>query len=461
MKNKLFTRIFLAITTIMLLALVIVSCEKDDEFMDAVNPEVENFITNISSAPGLEFKFEGKITDDNGIATVNIYYADWFIDKVIVFNEAPKEYTLNYKFLVPADAIAESSHTIKVGITDIGGNTITLDVLVTLDYDITKPEIVIVSPAPASPYSAGDSVDLNIQFSDDKALDSVMVFNAALDLDFKLKLGINETAYNYINAVEIPLTGVDGAITFEATAIDKTGNRESKIVTVIVGDSAEQEVYAVGGSMYWEWDPTRATKLWKDPDNENWFILEFYYWTGYGIKFVGQLGWEPSNWGIDPNNSAAIINSQDSEPIEFPDGDGYYRVKFNPFTLEYTYETMTVDIPVRDKMYLMGKGFVGYGLDWNPADAIEMEPDIWANPYVFNMHIEFSDSVDLKYLGQNDGWGPYDCGFEVGGEMQLPLNFAKGEVGDGTADVKFNGQAGWYWITFDYFLLRTTIQPYE
>lgn len=461
MKTKLISRIFSSLVVLTFSILFFSSCETDDAIVDNEIPAVVDFLSNISTAPGVEFKFEGKISDDNGIAAVNIYYSEWHIDKVIVFNDTPKEYTLNYRFLVPADAIAESSHTIKVDITDVGGNTITIDVLVTLDLDVTNPEVEFISPAAGTAFTNGETFDLNIEFSDDKALDSVMVFNEELGLDFILELEFDETNYTYNNSVEIPLTDVEGSVTLHAVAIDKAGNRKEAVTTILVGDEVEQQVYAVGGSMWWEWDPTKATKLWKDPNDENWFVLEFYYWTGYGIKFIGQLGWEPNNWGLDPNDNTSIINSQDSEAIEFPDGDGYYRVRFNPFTLEYSYETMTVDIPVRSEMYLMGKGFVGYDLDWNPADAIPMEEDVWANPYVFNIHIEFSDSVDLKFIGQNDGWGPYDCGFEVGGEMELPLNYAKGECGDGTADVKFNGQAGWYWITYDYFLQRTTIQPYE
>ena len=83
------------------------------------------------------------------------------------------------------------------------------------------------------------------------------------------------------------------------------------------------------------------------------------------------------------------------------------------------------------------------------------------NPYLFSIEVEFSEEVNLKYIGQNDGWGPYDCGFVTGGELQLPLNYVKGVVGDGTADAKFNAQPGSYRITFDYFLLRTTVQPSE
>lgn len=463
MKNKMTTRISKFLMVLAISTLFVVSCDSDDDgISDSMVPQTSEFTANISTAPGVEFKFEGKITDDNGIASVNIYYADWFIDKVIVFNEIPKEYTLNYKFLVPEDAVPGSSHTIKVGITDVGGNTITLDVLVTLDLDVTNPEVTFTEPVAGSNFNNGDLMAIVVDLTDDFGLASLQIKSETLSLDETMSIS-GDTSFNYTGEIEIP-EGVEGAVMIEAIAIDEGGNTSKSTTTILIGSSAQYtDMFLVGGSVWWEWDPSKATKMWQDPNDDKWFVCEFYYWTGYDVKFIGQLDWEPNNWGLDPNDSTKIINSQDSGAIGFPDGDGYYRVRFNPYSLEYSYEKMTIDVAERDNMYIMGKGFVGHNLDWNPADAIAMQKDGWGwgNPYMFVIEIEFSDSVDLKFLGQNDGWGPYDCGFVAGGEMTLPLNYAKNECGDGTADVKFNGQAGNYYVVYDYFLLRTTIQPVE
>jgi hypothetical protein len=198
----------------------------------------------------------------------------------------------------------------------------------------------------------------------------------------------------------------------------------------------------------------------QDPADDNWFEIEFYYTAGNDVKFIGQLGWEPNNWGLDPNDSSQIINAQDSEGIGFPEGNGYYRLRFNPYTLQYTYETMPVNVEQRNEMYVMGTGYVGFNLNWNPSDGIAMvqNPN---NPYQFSVDIEFSEAVDLKFLGQNSGWGPYDCGFQVGGETLLPVNYVKNQEGDGSPDKKFMDQPGNYRIVFDYFLLRTSIQPVD
>lgn len=460
MTSKLFYRIFLS--TVFFSLFIFSSCkDDDDEINDASIPNFSNFSTTISTAPGLEFVFEGTISDDNGIQNVNINYDNWYVDKYITFDNPPKEYNLNYKFLVPADEQANSSHTVKVSATDIAGNTTTYDVAVNLDYDITKPVVSFITPISGSSNLVGDTVELNIDFSDDKALDSVIIMNEILNYEVKLKMPDNTLNYNFSNSIEIPLTGVTGAVEFTAIGIDKTGNQTASYSTILIGEKDEvYNMYAVGSSVWYEWDPSKGTKMWKNPDNSDWFVLEFYYTLNNGIKFIGQLGWEPNNWGTDPNDSSKIINSQDSGTIEFSE-EGYYHVEFNPYTLEYTYEKMTVDIDVKDNMYLMGNGFVGYDLNWSPADAIPMNKDSKGNPYVFTINVEISDDTSLKFIGQTDGWGPFDCGFEVGGETTLPVNYVKCKAGDGSQDLKFKEQAGTYTITFDYFLLRATIYKYN
>ncbi|MDH3321935.1 MAG: DUF4625 domain-containing protein [Flavobacteriaceae bacterium] len=460
MVKKLFSGILISFA---ILSLVVVSCSDDDNFDDSILPGFPDFPTSISSAPGYEFVFEGLISDELGIETVEMSYSKWFLDKTIEFDDTPKEYLLKYKFLVPQDEEAETSHTIKVSVKNLAGNITTHDVIITLDMDVIAPVIEFISPVVGTSYVKGETVEIDINFSDDKGLDSIMVSSDLLGLDYKNKITDGSKETNYPDTIEIPADGVDGVVFFDAVAIDKEGNRTSKTVSIIVGEKDEiAEVYAVGGSMWWEWDVSKATRMWKDPDNEDWFVLEFYYWTDYGIKFVGQLGWEPSNWGLDPNDNSKMINSQDSQEINFDLGDGYYRVKFNPYTLEYTYELMTVDVEVKDSMYIVGNGYPDYpGLDWNPDGAIKMDPDGWGNPYVFSAWIQISDDTSLKFIGQNDGWEPYDCGFVEGGEVQFPVNYVKNKAGSGSNDLKFKGQAGWYWVQFDYFLLRTTIHLTE
>lgn len=458
-------RLFLLLITLLLIPLN--SCEEDDTIVDSNTPGFDEFTSSISTAPGLEFIVEGTISDDQGLEYVNLNYENWFLNKDIEFESAPKQYTLKYKFMVPADETPDSNHTIQISATDVGGNTITHDVVVSLNFDTEKPQIEIVSPEPGQALTIGESFMADATFTDDKALDSVIVTSEAIGYEFKMKMDEGTTSYHFDQTIEIPAEGAEGAVNFQFTAIDATGNQEVKNIVALVGESNEiYEMYVVGGSAWWEWDVSKSSQMWKNPDNDKEFMIEMYYWSDYGIKFVGQLDWAPINIGLDPSGSGSLVNHEDSGELNFPDltfddnWGAYVRIYLNPYTMEYRYEQMTVDIAVEDDMYLMGNGFVGYDLDWNPADAIPMDADPWGNPYVFTSWIEISEDTSLKFIGQTDGWGPLDIGFETGGELTLPLNYVKTKSGDGSADAKFKGQAGWYYITFDYFLNRATIQPY-
>ena len=145
MTNSILSRIGLSIAMFSALIVLFVSCNDDDKLVDSAIPEFSDFATSISTAPGLEFVFEGTITDDNGLSHVNIAYDNWYLNKDIEFNDAPKKYNLKYKFLVPEDEARETSHTFQVSVTDVGGNTTTYDVVVTLDYDNVKPEVEFVT----------------------------------------------------------------------------------------------------------------------------------------------------------------------------------------------------------------------------------------------------------------------------------------------------------------------------
>jgi len=442
---------------------LVISCDDDDDFNDSTNPGFPEFSSEISSAPGMKFTIEGKVADETGIANVSLFYPEWHLDKVIEFKESPKEYFLQYSFLTPEDEEPMSIHNIKVSVTDLGGNIATHDVVVTLDYDSTKPTLVFNTPAQGESFTSGASVPLNIDFGDNVALDSIKIENAGLGLSVKMKMEAGTQSYNYEGTIMIPLEDPANSYSIKATAIDATGNKTEKSLTITVGESGKfANIYLVGDSMQYPSDPEKAYKMWQDTDDENVWIAEFYYWTDYGVGFLSQLGWEPNYWGQDPDNPNMAILDANAGYINFPDGDGYYRIKFNPYSLEYTYEKMVVDIEVKSEMYIVGSGYPEYpNLNWSPEEAIPMDADRWGNPYVFEKIIEFSDDTSMKFLGQNNGWGPYDCGFEVGGEQQLPVNFEKNKVGDGTADIKFKNQAGVYWVTYDYFLNRTTIHPYN
>jgi hypothetical protein len=458
--TKSISKIFLSVAILVSIT-TLVSCESDDDKINDANiPTLNELSTELSSAPGLEFFITGNISDDVGIKSIRLSYDTWFLDKTISLEGQPENYELSYKFLVPENEVLGSVHTIMVSVTDVGDNVVTYEVTVVLDTDTENPEIEIISPLAGGFFENGSDIPIEIEVSDNFELYSLQLLSPALGLDETVIYTNAENSTSYTTTINVP-ENLEGLVNIEAIVTDSQGNSSTSNVSINVGaEVVYTDIYLVGGSTWFGWDPAKATRMEQDQSDEDWYEIEFYYTTGNNVKFIAQLGWEPNNWGLDPNGTGQIVNAQDSEGIGFPEGDGYYRLRFNPYTLQYTYETMSVNVQQRNEMYIMGKGYVGYNLDWNPADGIVMVQNP-SNPFQFSIDIEFSDSVDLKFLGQNDGWGPYDCGFVNGGETPLPVNYVKNQEGDGTPDLKFNGVPGNYRIIFDYFLLRTSIQPID
>lgn len=156
--------------------------------VDGQNPSFELTTEHIRTLTGYEFTMSGKISDKDGISSINLYCPELFLDKTIdlvkLYSETQYEYNLSYSFTIPEDNKGES-FKVKVTVTDLGGRTTEGEILITMDGDYTLPEFT-------SRYTSdikkayGDDMTVNVSFSatDDKGLQY-------LELDIP-GLGINE-----------------------------------------------------------------------------------------------------------------------------------------------------------------------------------------------------------------------------------------------------------------------------
>lgn len=64
------------------------------------------------------------------------------IDLIEIYEKPLETYELSYDFKIQPDEIGEQ-FTVKVTVTDVGGRTVSQDVLVTLDGDFEDPVFVI------------------------------------------------------------------------------------------------------------------------------------------------------------------------------------------------------------------------------------------------------------------------------------------------------------------------------
>ena len=316
----------------------------------------------------------------------------------------------------------------------------------------------------------GGDITFSGIFNDDYGLTQITVEYLDWALNKTIDLSDEPLSYQLDFTFQVPVDATSGDHTVVITAFNTSEKLTDFSVTVSVSEPISYDaVYVVGGFMWWwGWDyPDLSYIMYQDENDPNWFEVDIPVWGGdYNtVKFLGQPGWEGDNWGLvsssDP--SMGMINSDASEALILDDkgkNPAYYRLRFNPYTLEYTAEELIPDIPVQANMYIVGNGYPGYpNLDWNTEEAIPMA----GNYYEYGEHIfgiealEFSNDVSLKFIGQTDGWAPLDVGFEVGGEVQAPISWVKCKQGDGTADLKFKEQAGNYTVVYDHFLKRALV----
>ncbi|HBH24257.1 MAG TPA: hypothetical protein DDY13_12640 [Cytophagales bacterium] len=444
------------------LLFTISSCDNEEE-LNGTPPELEALNTEIIAAPGDEIRFEGTLADENGITEIRLVNEELLLNKNIIFAQPAKKYYLDYKFSI-AENVSEKVFDVTLEVknrADLTENwTIAVDVA-------TSPTITGV-PASINASPGGD-ISITGSIADNNGIETVTITGTSLSINESLDVNDAPNAYdlNYNYSIPSEAERTVHKIVLSVTSVLNRTTEQTIDLNLTGEEVTYENVYAAGGFQWVPWNPSLAYEMDQDPDNEGWFYTELPSWDGGfdEVKFLGQTDWAPNNWGLvdasDP--SLGMVNDENSAAIVMPangKNPAYYSVRFNPYELSYQIEEITEAKTPRDEMYIVGKGFPDYpNLDWNFEEAIPMTK----NPYGFGEHLflveglNFSDAVELKFLGQNTGWGPYDAGFVEGGETQAPVRWAQIEVGDGTADVKINDQAGTYSVLFDAYLERALI----
>ncbi len=452
---------FLKSLSIFLLALIVLISCQDDE-LNGPPPVGENVSTEIITAPGTQINFAGTFTDENGFSKITLVNSELMLNKQIVFANEVKKYYLDYKFTIPEDA---ASKIFDVTITAENFFEKSETFISKVDVATSPESSDIVSSINAAP---GEEINISGTILDKQGLESIIISGASIGLDTVINLSSNPIEFVLDLTYLVPATAEKTTHTIVVTA-NNIKNRSTgfNISLNLSGEAISYDsIYIAGSFQWWTWQPSVAFPMTKDTDNREWFETQVHVWDEYNeVKFIGQLDWAPDNWGLvdgdDP--SKGMLNDENSAAVKLPvngANPAYYNLRFNPYQMKYEAEQLTAVIEDIPELYIVGKGFVDYpDLDWNPDAAIKMEKNPWDyGEHIFLIeNLKFSDAVDLKFIGQNTGWGPYDAGFVNGGEMMAPVSWAKVKEGDGSADLKFIDQAGSYTVLFDYYLKRACV----
>jgi hypothetical protein len=457
---------YLRLTGVILILLftTLISCQKDE--VSGPPPEGENVPAEIITAPGTQINFAGTFTDESGFSMISLFNSELMLDKQIVFANEVKKYFLDYKFNIPENA---ESKIYEVIITAENQSGKSESFISNVDVATSPESADIISAINAAP---GEEISITGTIIDKQGLDKITIGCAGIGLDTSMILSANPTEYVLNLTYLVPASSEKKSHTIAVTASNiKNRSTTFNIKLNLSGEAVVYDsIYIAGSFQWWTWNPGLGFPMDKDADNPEWFETQVHVWDEYNeIKFIGQLDWAPDNWGlIDANDpSKGMINDENSAAVKLPvngANPAYYNLRFNPYQMQYEYLQLTSVIDPLPELYIVGKGFVDYpDLDWNPEAAIKMTKNPWDyGEHVFLIeNLEFSDAIDIKFIGQNTGWGPYDAGFETGGEVTAPISWIKIKEGDGTADLKFRDQPGKYTVLFDYYLKRACIWKEE
>ena len=361
-------------------------CSDDNDYpdVDGQNPTMTLATDHIESGAGHRFTIEGTLEDKDGIASISLQCADLHLNKTIDLIEiygAPQEsYDLSYYFDINRNEIGER-FTVKVTVTDVGGRSISQDVLITMDGDFAAP---VFSAAPDATVTVlmKNETKFNLRFTatDDRALDYV--------------------------TINIP--GIDG---FDNRRVDADGKSSLNFAEIIVFPN-EPKIEHTGEYQY----------------KANYYCQK----AGTKIFFLPQKSdFTPICFGLDPEDNTKLTDDPETAmPIVLDQANVYYEINIDVKNSTYNLKTYSIADAVDPIPHTYGSISLdtwGDGGSWlqefyfgymtsSPTEVLRFTQDK-TNPHLFYLDtpLFLEAGTKMNFVIHNwhsDGWWNY-CTWRV------------------------------------------------
>ncbi len=455
------------------------SCEKDDDFIDVdgLPPGLITETEKIATEPGREFIIKAKITDNDGLRSVNLKNSDFHLNKTIdlTLDGIVHEYDLNYKFKVPAD-IKGDQFPLEITVTDLGGRTSTSIVIVSMDGDFDAP-VFTVSPDQEITVLLKPSTRLNVKFNveDNKALDVVKV--SIPELNYEKEVRVEGKSLSFIEGINLP--AAVAAYTLQLKATDKAGlstEKQSIIRVSEMPDFPKMYLSDVDDAALLNSDVFGRPMLIERTAPFTYRARYYAEKAGVELRFLPQkTDFAPIAFGIDPENSKVLTDDPEiSKPIELG-SKGYYEITFNVKSGEYhvgTYTPADKPLAIGTPMLLdptrpgegsipLQIGLVGAGLpdagNWNPAEPLILTQDS-ENKFLFTAEMNLTAGTVVEFIiSAQHSWGWWPEPFWRWDRSNDPeSNVSNGGENPGKWTIKTSGR---YVFKFDTHLKRSQFFP--
>ena len=376
---------------LMSLAIYTTACSNDDGYsdVDGQSPTMSLATDHIESGAGHRFTIEGTLSDKDGIASVNLKCADLYLDKTIDLIEiygAPQEtYNLSYGYDLSRDELGER-FTVKVTVTDVGGRSVSQDVLVTMDGDFYAPSFTAAPDANVTVLMKAETkFNLRFTVSDDRILDYVTIEIPGIAGFENYRVDANgQGVFSFEEKISLPNEVASYEVTL--TAVDKRANET--VVTSVINVSEMPDF----PKMYLA-DVKTVEELNSDVFGVPMVIShsgEYEYKARYYNKVAGteifflpqKSDFAPICFGLDPEDETKLTDDPETaKPIVLDEAKVYYEISFNVKNGTYSMRTYSVNEATTPINYEYGsktfdrwengEEFIEFYIGWggSPQDA--------------------------------------------------------------------------------------------
>ncbi|MDE7347093.1 MAG: hypothetical protein K2N48_10210 [Muribaculaceae bacterium] len=427
--------------------LALTACSNDNEWKDVDGgvPGLTLTTSHERTEVGRSIKIAGKVTDKDGIASIDLVCHELQLNKKIniieIYGEPLKEYDLDYAFKIQENQEGEDFN-VEITITDVGGRKEMQNLRVTLDADWTAPYFT-TSPDSEVIVLIKEKTSFNLKFSvaDNRVVDYVDIDvvditegeespkpvegfprrvegNGTAKLDFSENLILPSKQANLLATV---------------TAYDKEANEaaHSATFTSLVKVQELQDMEKM-----WLCDVENEDDLNSDIfgvpvlcDHVGPYKYEIRYYNekaGTEVCLLGQKGsFGPLCFAPSKDNASVLGDNPDEvNRIKLSQANTYYLISFDTFNGTYSTEAYSVDSAIDPVMHMhFGGDDLNTWWDWSnepwwqefyfgpmsdgPGEVMKMTQDA-KNPHIYVYEDwKLSKGDDLHFVLHNwhsHGW---------------------------------------------------------
>lgn len=412
-----------------------IGCSDDDGFkdVDGQSPTIALETDHIQTATGRQFTIAGTVSDKDGISTIQLQCADLNLNKTIhlieIYEKPLETYELNYQFKVQPDEIGEQ-FTVKVTVTDVGGRTVSQDVLVTLDGDFANPTFTASPDANVTVLIKSETTfKLSFAISDDRALDYVLIDIPGIEgFDGRKVDAGGKSAFEFTEKITLPNVIANYAV--KITAVDKQGNASVVNSIISVSEMPDFErMYLADVATVAELNsdvfgvPMRIERTGEYQYKANYYCSK----AGTEVFFIPQKSdFAPICFGLDPEDDTQLTDDPDAaKPIVLTQANVYYEITFNVKESNYEVKTYSIGEAIDPLPHAQGsinldtwgdggswlqEFYIGY-MTGNPREVQRFMQDA-TNPHLFYLEdpLTLEGGTKMNFVFHNwhsDGWWNY------------------------------------------------------